>query len=580
LRNQKLECILQLGIDENSLSFFARFVLSLMAWLLKLTVVVRHSHQISSASERTTIPSIKLSHFGKMFHFGGQLQTDNSLPSNYVACSTHSSSQQSSTLVCRMLVSYFQHRGVSDDVADFTYVVAGTDADEIPERALGTVRLARTAIKSCSLPIRFLTDDESISKKYSQVSSNTRSVGGDAHLLIRILIADPIMAMLSAVSQIPLTMLWAVFPIRPNPSLPPHENPRKGPNNMVRNGTSADSTRPFEQGVSELIESLGDILVPVRKVQVSRTGSSLADDRGGVLVSSLDNVGPQEVDRFATDKGLVDIPLMQILCSDDIRRYVVAADYSLKAAAVRIVQSAAWRGLTFPIDTRMCRVELQSGQFFQQGSDRDGNPIFYFRNVCLGPWRGNEDAAIAAVLHRLEATLNLLVRDDPLVRFTLIVMMRRPEVMTTITVDKDFTGEKTYNSQEISRDQSFDETIVEDASFVREVPESNPRVYPGEKWHTHTNKGMLKRLIGIVTTHYPERLSKVLVVVGYGNATYMRTALRGKIALASAVQSKRTRDRVKFLKRYSDLQDYVERAVLVTIVGGESVISGSAFQFG
>ena len=56
--------------------------------------------------------------------------------------------------------------------------------------------------------------------------------------------------------------------------------------------------------------------------------------------------------------------------------------------------------MVFPVDTRTCRIELQSGQFIQQGEDLERNAVFYFRHMCVGPWRKHGDAVIQAVLHR------------------------------------------------------------------------------------------------------------------------------------------------------------------------------------
>lgn len=71
---------------------------------------------------------------------------------------------------------------------------------------------------------------------------------------------------------------------------------------------------------------------------------------------------------------LIDSPVLKGFSDDDIRRHFVAANRDLKETAVRITESAAWRGLMFPIDTRKCQIELASKQFFWQGIDRQGNP--------------------------------------------------------------------------------------------------------------------------------------------------------------------------------------------------------------
>lgn len=72
--------------------------------------------------------------------------------------------------------------------------------------------------------------------------------------------------------------------------------------------------------------------------------------------------------------NLTDSPVLKDFSDDDIRRHFIAANRDLKETAIRITESAAWRGLMFPIDTRKCQIELSSNQFFLQGIDRKGNP--------------------------------------------------------------------------------------------------------------------------------------------------------------------------------------------------------------
>lgn len=65
----------------------------------------------------------------------------------------------------------------------------------------------------------------------------------------------------------------------------------------------------------------------------------------------------------------------------DIERYLIACACDIRASSVRIIESCTWRGKIFPIDLRSCRLELRSGQFFQQGRDKFKNPGVYF--VCV-----------------------------------------------------------------------------------------------------------------------------------------------------------------------------------------------------
>ena len=526
-----------------------------------------HLAQTEAPSDRTAIPAINLSESGEAFHFGGALREDEVLPSNYVACTTQSFSLRKNTLVNRMLECYFDNEKVSNSI-DFTFMFAGTQYDEVPERAVATCRVVGSALRSCALPIPFVTDDEAVNKKYpSTHTAQRKSPGGyrfgeDFQLLFAILVLDPLRMFASYFSK----KLFArrSFGVEKPSGVTPRKEARDKSLNPPR---ISGSTDPFESALDELIESLDEVTVPVRGEQMSRKN---------LLTSSPSTFRTQEGPK--EDGTMVQVPILRMIETDDIRRYFVAAECSLKGAAVRIVQSAAWRGLTFPIDTRMCRIELQTGQFFQQGRDLQGHPVFYFRNACLGQWRRNEEATIAAVLHRLETTLTELKQEEPRVRCTLIVMMGRPRLLSEGGADEDAGDADPVLQESGSRLTSSEDFSTETVLYPEHSAENNPRVHPEEKWHTHSSKRMILRLIELVMTHYPERLSKALVVVGHGNRTYMRTALQGRLALSSAVLSKRTRERVKFLTKYKDLQDHVDKEILVKLVGGTSAVASSAFD--
>ena len=129
--------------------------------------------------------------------------------------------------------------------------------------------------------------------------------------------------------------------------------------------------------------------------------------------------------------------------------------------------------------------------------------------------------------------------------------------------------------EESDEESSGDET----SSITPTLSVNNPRIHPSEKWHAHTTRKLVLRLIDLLMTHYPERLKKALVVVGHGRWAYVRTKLRGKLALSVTVPSNRTRERVRFLTRYKELQEFVDPEVLVKFVGGNADVSPSAFEY-
>ena len=116
--------------------------------------------------------------------------------------------------------------------------------------------------------------------------------------------------------------------------------------------------------VRQRIDAVYDVLgqngmaVPVRKRDRAR-GEHERDNRGEVVAWE---------------------PVRARLTRADVRRYLVACEQDVAACVVRLVESAAWRGVMFPVDERSCRIELQSGQFFQQGRVRTFH-VFVLSNV-------------------------------------------------------------------------------------------------------------------------------------------------------------------------------------------------------
>ncbi|GAX28549.1 hypothetical protein FisN_12Hh083 [Fistulifera solaris] len=389
-RRQRLECALQLGIDQQRLSWLARLMLSFLSFMMRITHRRRTSLAASSYSrKRSTIPPINLSECGDTYHFGGALQQESKMPSNYIACSTHLKSRRQNTLLARFLISYMECDGFSNDVTDFTYLIAGVQSDEVPERALGSIRTVSYKLDDCSLPLDYITDNNILLDKY-RANENFERKTSAIGTLFSVLLVDPI-----------LEAFQSPGAKREREHALVHQQPDELSLSESFHTTSnyTETSRTgnlLENAISEVIECLRNVTIPVRK---------------------NDCLYPDD-----SSDGFLQKPILQILSRDDIRRYLIGSDGSVKFAAVRIVQSTSWRYLTFPINTKACRVELQSGQFFHQGKDLEGNPVFYFRNICLGPWRKNEDATIAAVLHRLDASLNSFAKTNPRFQCTVVII--------------------------------------------------------------------------------------------------------------------------------------------------------------
>jgi hypothetical protein len=266
------------------------------------------------------------------------------------------------------------------------------------------------------------------------------------------------------------------------------------------------------------------------------------------------------------------VPVLKVFDRYDIERFVLECDFEIGYTAVRLVQTAAWRGRTFPLDKRSFRIELQDGQFFQQGFDLDRNPIYYFRNMCRGPWRGGEDVLISSILYRFDRSMAEFCKVNPHTKATLIVLMGLP---------KDGTSKDPKNDGE--DETSKDEGTNVEGSIIPQIETSssdigNPRISVDEPWKCHSNKEMMDKLFDILRQHYPGRFSKAFVVKGRGKNTYYSTNLEGKMKLKSIIDSQNIRDRIKFVNKTSELTKYVAIEQLSTIVGGKAPIDDSVYQ--
>jgi Divergent CRAL/TRIO domain len=502
-------------------------------------------------------------------------------------------SRENVTMASRILISYLEQKSLGDDIVDLTFKLAGDSDDELPERPLGTARFVHCQPSAYPLSAGF------IAPQYQNIQSHLATFGGRAtqrdpiSLYLRVFMTDPLHAAMDAVARqvgsLKLSSFISAVPSIPLSPVFSQAASSQGRKTSERASVLA-SIDPFEKAINELVEILTDVRVPVRME------SPNSDSTYG---SSTNAPSVDVVIRARGD--IQQVPVLERVSRSDILRFFIASQCGLKKTAVRIVESTAWRGLTFPVDTRMCRLELHNGQFFQQGVDKANHPIFYFRNTCLGPWRKNEDALIAAVLHRLEASLQIFEQDQPGTRCTLIVLMGRPyrktkspqnypdESHSHSIVNENsvsFIGQEDDDCSqglESELDDDMESSDEEDEGEVavldkKKVLSNNPRISPSEHWHTHTSKTVVKRLIDLVLTHYPERLHRALVITGYGDTSYSRTFVGGLFALSSLVNSSKTREKVKFLRRYKDLREYVGKEELVTLVGGSAKVEPKVFE--
>ena len=557
-RDRKLHIMIQLG-PYVGLSLAGWTILRVLSFLLSLTKKGRESQAgYETTRDRSPFPALRLMNYAETRHFGGRLQTDPSMPKNYVAVNSSYDSMHMPNFLARLLFWRLENGSLRHSIMDFTFILEGEQEDELPERALSTIRMTHVESDDVALPI-------SISAAWkSRCQDDVEPTPEADHGLsgrLSTLVSQKFQDMVSIMGS----------PLRYNSAsrLPPEatlgvlseeEDLEEEDYNDGLNFVESDD--PMEIAANIIADLLANAFVPVRKDQLGRSQVSSAIDQS---MDDADASKSSSILHFQSHKDTSLVSVLSRITREDMKRFWVASNFDPKVSSIRLVETSAWRGITFPIDKRRCRVELQSGQFFQQGRDLMGNPVFYFRNMCLGPWRGDVDAAISAVLYRLEKSLSILTRTEPGIKLLLIVLMGRP-----------YEKQKGKHSVDNLDDSaaSHDEELSTAATWI-----SNPRIDHSETWQVHTNREMIGGLIATLTRNYPERLSRALVFNGKGaNSYYNGSSISGRMALGAVMDSKQTKAKVKFLKNSSDLLQYVSESELVTIVGGKAPIHSSVYE--
>jgi hypothetical protein len=259
-------------------------------------------------------------------------------------------------------------------------------------------------------------------------------------------------------------------------------------------------------------------------------------------------------------ESIIDGQVLSFFTDNEILQHLIAANENLKEAAIRITKSAAFRGLTFPIDIRTCQVELRSGQFLHHGHDLNGDPIFYFRNMCTGLWRKKIDASTSAILYTFDKAVRNLSKTNPNFKCTLVVLMGKVYDFKSSVDDTPATDERVSESDDVSAESnSPDETTSESVNESEQFKPKNDK--KKKELFVHTNFQFVERLINIVSQNYPERLGKVIVVPSGGWEKWISTH-----GLRRYIQSSKTRSKVTVVDGMKDLKNFISVDQMIGIV--------------
>lgn len=545
-----------------------------MSFVFQFTATGRDSPVIlESTRDRYAFPAFKV---GKMFrtkHFGGSLQEDQSKPQNYLAVSTNTGSVATKNKIFESILTRVQ-RHIAESIVDFTYVIEGENEDELPERALTSVRQVHINPKEVAVdPLPYIDLNVGTIPHHEG--------GGDIN-------DGALPSNAVGLSSTYHSILDSFQSFTSNFTSPVGSSPCKGRDSIpliAKNESQADSNAiekpsfrgdPINRAVEELKRILGTIKVPTR-----------------LKPALLDKAESESIVEQFEETGTIIlslVPVLQLVDRADMESYIRKSNFDVQDATVKIVETAAWRGRTFPIDKRQCRIELQNGQFFHQGIDLDNNPVFYIRCLARGPWRSDEAALVSAMLYRFDKCLNEHAKIKPSTKITIIILMGLPKKRKkNEKIDPKVVGTDDVSSF-YSKGGKADETTdpgdsgtaassLDDGEEIYPSSISNPRVSLQETWKMHMNESVMNRLIESLGKYYVGRLSRMIIVPGRGKSWYYLTRVEHRVKLKKILGEMSVPANTIFADKTAELCKYVDRDQLSVLVGGSAPIPDSAFEF-
>lgn len=566
--------MIQMGHSQK-LSFFGVILVRFLSFLFSLTRKGRESPLgLEARRDRIPFPAIRLASYGETYHFGGALRKSN-MPSNYLGMNTFFEPRSTPNLISRVLFSYLDGQ-LTNRVLDFTLVLEGENQDELPERALCTTRVVHMdAVAVAKDPTLFRFDNQALALCLDDDDEES------SEMWPRRLVNE--FASVVRSSFMTPKKSTTTRPERMISNVP--ESPCRKYFKAPRKTESLEDSMGAAEG--EVAAFLEGIQVPVR-IEVVQIPCSRAA------------YSPNE------DGGLPENMLMTSVSSlfkpHDIRRFLIASALNPEEAAIRLVKTAAWRGQLFPVDKRMCRVELQSGQVFQQGHTRSGNPVLYFRTTCRGPWRNNPRATLSAALCRVESAVSEYCSKNQDTQLTLVVLLGLAanqgssvqanqgrstqggrSVSTQGTKEADDLGSDEIDNHEDEDNDSIESdplSVVPEENVGSPRSVANPRVSDKESWQLHCTKALLEHFITILFVHYPQQFSQIIFVKGSPggrkNMIY-RTHVAASRGMKRAIPSSKDRAKVRYLLNAPRLRECIDDSELSVLAGGKVPVPASAF---
>ena len=151
VKDRKLELFMNLGPGPG-LSFFAWAALKTMNAVLKFKRNGEPDIPFSNTGDRTPFPGMTMSTYTKVAHFSGE---------NYISHTCYLNANNMSNWAAKMLFQKLADGAVNSSILDFSYVIEGESEDELPERAVCTLRSVHLDFWQVQIPYQYLLDSDS-----------------------------------------------------------------------------------------------------------------------------------------------------------------------------------------------------------------------------------------------------------------------------------------------------------------------------------------------------------------------------------------------------------------------------------